>query len=197
MIPTTDPDIDLVMRIRESGDTHAFSTLYDRYSDKVFNFCLAFIGDEDDAKDCAQETFIRVYRNIGKFRSASTFNTWIFRIMSNVCKDMIRKHSYRKKMVSTDNERWETQGGKLLEPVSQYPDPHKELTRKEMQEQFLSGLQELKPSYKTMIILRDIEGRSYEEISEITGKNPGTVRSSLARARYRMAAYLNSYRNGL
>ena len=197
MIPTTDPDIHLVKKVQESGDKDAFNALYNRYINKVYNFCLAFTGDEDDARDCSQEVFIRVYKSIGKFRADSKFNTWIYRITSNICKDMVRKVSYRKKMISSDHERWNTHGGSLGDPAGHHPDPHMELTRKEMQDQFLLALMKLNPAFRRIIILRDIEGRSYEEISEITGKNPGTVRSSLARARHRVATYLKSYRNGL
>ena len=195
MAPIIDPDINLVKRIQESGDKDAFNTLYDRYINKVYNFCLAFTGDDDDAKDCTQEVFIRVYRSIGKFRSDAKFNTWLYRIINNTCKDMVKKVSYRKRMVSSDSEGWDTQGGSLDDPVSNYPDPYVELTRKEMREQFLSALKKLKPAFRRIMILRDIEGRSYEEISEITGRNPGTVRSSLARGRHRIATYLKAYRN--
>ena len=195
MAPIIDPDINLVKRIQESGDKDAFNTLYDRYINKVYNFCLAFTGDDDDAKDCTQEVFIRVYRSIGKFRSDAKFNTWLYRIINNTCKDMVKKVSYRKRMVSSDSEGWDTQGGSLDDPVSNYPDPYVELTRKEMREQFLSALKKLKPAFRRILILRDIEGRSYEEISEITGRNPGTVRSSLARGRHRIATYLKAYRN--
>lgn len=197
MAPIIDPDINLVKRIQESGDKDAFNTLYDRYINKVYNFCLAFTGDDDDAKDCTQEVFIRVYRSIGKFRSDAKFNTWLYRIINNTCKDMVKKVSYRKRMVSSDSEGWDTQGGSLDDPVSNYPDPYVELTRKEMREQFLSALKKLKPAFRRILILRDIEGRSYEEISEITGRNPGTVRSSLARGRHRIATYLKAYRNVL
>jgi RNA polymerase sigma-70 factor (ECF subfamily) len=197
MAPIIDPDINLVKKIQESGDKDAFNTLYDRYINKVYNFCLAFTGDDDDAKDCTQEVFIRVYRSIGKFRSDAKFNTWLYRIINNTCKDMVKKVSYRKRMVSTDSEGWDTQGESLDDPVSNYPDPYVELTRKEMREQFLSALKKLKPAFRRILILRDIEGRSYEEISEITGRNPGTVRSSLARGRHRIATYLKAYRNEL
>jgi RNA polymerase sigma-70 factor (ECF subfamily) len=197
MAPIIDPDINLVKRIQESGDKDAFNTLYDRYINKVYNFCLAFTGDDDDAKDCTQEVFIRVYRSIGKFRSDAKFNTWLYRIINNTCKDMVKKVSYRKRMVSSDSEGWDTQGGSLDDPASNYPDPYVELTRKEMREQFLSALKKLKPAFRRILILRDIEGRSYEEISEITGRNPGTVRSSLARGRHRIATYLKAYRNEL
>ncbi len=195
MIEKSDPDIDLVKKIQETGDKDAFNTLYDRHIKRVYNFCLAFVGDEDDAKDCTQEIFIKVWRSIGMFRAGSKFSTWVYTIMNNVCKDMIGKHTYRGKLVRIDNEKWDTKGGRLVDQQSQYPDPHTEMIKKEMQSQFLAALQKLKPSSRRVIILRDIEGRSYEEISEITGINPGTVRSSLSRARYQMSSYLKMYRN--
>ncbi len=190
-----DTDINLVNKLRQSQDRDAFNELYGRYSSKVFNYCLAFTGNEDDAKDCTQEIFIRVFKSISSFRSDAKFYTWLYRIMINTCKDMIRKTGYRKKLLSIVPEKEQYDTGKVNVPASHHADPHTELTRKEMHEAFITALQKLNPSFRKVIILRDIEDRSYEEISEITGRKLGTIRSSIARGRYQMAAYLKVFRN--
>jgi len=197
MIPSSDPDSCLVKRVQESADSGAFNALYERYCNKVYNFCLAFTGNDEDAKDCTQDVFVKIYRSIGSFRSDSKFSTWIYSIMNNTCKDLVKKRSKRKAVLVIENERWQPESGGLNDPIGSYPNPHDEMTRKEMHDIFLLALHELKPSFRRVIILRDIEGRSYKEIAELTGRNLGTIRSSIARGRNQVAAYLNSYRHEL
>ena len=195
MNPNSDPDITLVNKLRQSQDRKAFNELYDRYSPWVFNYCIAFIGNEDDAKDCTQEIFIRIFKSLSSFRGDAKFNTWLYRIMNNACKDMIRKTDYRKQLVSISHEKERSATGSFNDPLSHDITPHTELRRKEMHIAFIKTLQRLNPSFRKVIILRDIEGRSYEEISEITGKKLGTIRSSIARGRFQMATYLKLFRN--
>jgi len=195
MNTSPDPDINLVNKLRKSNDRDAFNELYDRYSLKVFNYCLAFTGNEDDAKDCTQEIFIRVFKNIRSFRSDAKFYTWLYRIMINNCRDMVRKTSYRKRRIMTGTVKEHSDTARVNDPSSHYDDPHTVLTRKEMHKAFCEALQKLQPAFRKVIILRDIEGRSYEEISEITGMKMGTIRSSIARGRYKMAAYLKVFKD--
>lgn len=190
-----DPDIDLVKKLQQSYERDAFNKLYDRYSSRVYNYCLAFTGNQDDARDCTQEIFIKVFKSINSFRLDASFYTWLYRIMTNTCKDMVKKTGYRKKLLPVGSDKDQYNSAKVNEPAINNDDPHTELTRKEMHAEFIRALQRLNPSFRRTIILRDIEGRSYEEIAEITGKKLGTIRSSIARGRYQMAAYLKAYRN--
>lgn len=114
--------------------------------------------------------------------------------MINSCNDMVRKTSYRKyiKAVDTDNVSEEEMKYKAYDNDN---NPETVLIRKQMHEAFNRALQKLNPAFRTVIILRDIEGRSYKEISGITGKKEGTVKSSIARARYKMAACLKEFKN--
>ena len=87
----TDKDALLVERIKNEKDRSSFDELYNKYSSRVFNFCLNFLGNEEDAKDCTQEIFIKAFCSIDSFRQKSSFYTWLYRIMLNKCRDMYRK----------------------------------------------------------------------------------------------------------
>lgn len=162
--------------------------LYDKYKDGIYSYCCRFFDNEDDAADCTQEIFIRVFRNIGNFRFKSLFSTWLYRVAVNNCYSFAKAKNKRY-MVSSDN-----MVDRIREPS---PDPSQALSTKEAGEAFKRALSKLKEVQRNVIILRDLEGKSYQEIAKISNMNPGTVRSTLARARYKMAEQLNIYRNGM
>lgn len=186
MKATNDPDILLVKRIQVESSRESFEILYDKYSKRVFNFCLNFLGNEEDAKDCTQDIFIKVFRSIDGFRFGASFYTWLYRIMINSCNDMKRK-----------NKKIETQKDSYL--ISNLISPENSitsvLTSKQALEAFHSALKYMSANARTILILRDIEGRSYKEISSIINIKPGTVRSRLARARINMAEKLKDFRD--
>ncbi len=181
-----DSDIELVRMIQFDPSEDSFALLYDKYSGKVYNFCLNFLGNEEDAKDCTQEIFIKVFRSIKGFRFGSSFYTWLYKIMINNCNDFVR----RKMKHRTINE-----SGKLLSAKSKDEDIPSLITNEQAMEAFYKALNKMKQKAKSILILRDIEGRSYEEISGILGCKPGTVRSRLARARISMAEHLKDFRD--
>jgi RNA polymerase sigma-70 factor (ECF subfamily) len=162
--------------------------LYAKYKDGIFNYCCKFLHDEDDAADCTQEIFIRVFRHIGSFRFRARFSTWLYRIAINTCNSYVIS---RKNWTMVDSQIMEDR----IRETS--PDPVKELSAKEALAAFQSALMKLKEVQRSLIILRDLEGRSYDEIARISQLKPGTVRSTLARARYKMAEHLKIYRNGM
>jgi RNA polymerase sigma-70 factor (ECF subfamily) len=164
-------------------DMRAFDQLVIKYKDAVFNLCFKILGDYDDADDCSQETFIKVYGNLKNFRFKSSFLTWLYRIAVNTCRNRLSSAQSRMNRTSvrignpTDNE---------SDPVdirdSSY-DPGIVLEKNEQKKQIQEAIELLPHDLKILIILRDIEGRSYEDVSEITRVNIGTVKSRLARAR--------------
>ncbi len=182
-----DPDIALISSFIGNNDRRSFSSLVEKYQHDVYNFCYRFTGDADDAADCSQEIFIRVYKHLPKFGFRSTFSTWLYRIMVNACNDMVKSRAYRTKQVSIDD----------VATHSHAPGPEQDAIHKEIQQVFQAALLRIREKYRTVIILRDVEGRSYEEIASLTGMKLGTVRSTLARARLEMAGYLKEYRYGL
>jgi RNA polymerase sigma-70 factor (ECF subfamily) len=183
-----DPDVQVVRAFQENRDRKSFDMLYNKYKDGIYNYCCRFFNDEDDAADCTQEIFIRIFRNIGSFKFKSQFSTWLYRVAVNNC------YSYAKAKKSRLMARSDEMIERIQEPS---PDPSTELSMKEAGEAFQRALAKLKEVQRSLIILRDLEGKSYEEIAKIRHMNPGTVRSTLARARYKMAEQLNIYRNGM
>jgi RNA polymerase sigma-70 factor (ECF subfamily) len=191
-----DPDGMLIRALQSSPDNHLFSLLVQRHQDRVYNFCHRFLGDEAEAADCCQEVFIRIFLTIKNFRFQSRFSTWIFKITLNYCLQIARS---RKKMIgrsgigiTPDQDGW-------IKSVNSpyFDDPERLLVRKEIDEAFQSALAGLKEIQRTIVILKDLDGRSYEEISKITGINTGTVRSILSRARFRIAKVLREYQHEL
>jgi RNA polymerase sigma-70 factor (ECF subfamily) len=174
-----------LVRAFQAGDKAAFDRLVLKHKDKLFNMCYWFLGDYEDANDLAQETFIKVYRSIRKFRFESAFSTWLYRIAVNTCKNRLASSEYRhkKKMIWLDNP-GDPQGGDPAVPIhDESASPVVELERKEKMVLIRQAIDSLAIEQKTVVTLRDIEGLSYEEISNITGLNLGTVKSRLARAR--------------
>ena len=169
----------------QAGKAKAFDKLVVKYKDMVFNLCFQILGDYDEANDSAQETFIKVYKNINKFRFESSFSTWLYRIAVNTCKNRVTSSKYKlkKKMLRIDNPGPGNPGTERIEIKDNSYSPDKLYEKNEKKKAIHDAIDSLPGKLKVLVILRDIEGKSYEEISEITGIKLGTVKSSLARAR--------------
>jgi RNA polymerase sigma-70 factor, ECF subfamily len=162
-----------------------FDDLVLKHKDKVFNLCYRFLGNYDEADDCAQETFVKVYRSLKDFRRESSLSTWIYRIAINTCKNRFSSAQYRRSrhMVRLDEPGETEDGERPVEVGGRSLSPSAELDRKEKGELIQDAINSLADDHKSVVVLRDIERLSYEEISEVTGYNLGTVKSKLARAR--------------
>jgi RNA polymerase sigma-70 factor (ECF subfamily) len=166
-----------LVELSQKGDEDAFAALVKKYKMKVFNLAFSFTRDEALADDLAQEVFIKTFFGIPKFRFKSEFGTWLYRITVNHVKDYLRKKGRMRKMPLEN----------FLESQSVEED---EVTRKEKEKTMEQRknlvrrcLQTLPEKYKVILTLRDIQGFSYEEISNILKISPGTVDSRLHRAR--------------
>jgi len=168
-----------------AGDNTAFDKLVLNYQTRVFNTCYRILGNYEDANDSAQDVFVKVFRSLNKFRFRSSFSTWIYRIAINTCRNKLRSAGYRHRMktLRLDQTVNQEDGSYSLEIGDDKRTPEKELTRKEKWILIQQAIDSLPESQKTVVILRDIDGFTYEEIASITGLNPGTVKSKLARAR--------------
>ena len=174
-----------LIRAFQAGDENGFNELVLRHKDRLFTLCLRFLGDPQEANDSAQEIFLKVYRSLNRFRFESSFSTWLYRIAVNTCKNRLKSLDYRFK------KRMKQHGslGALTsnDPLSEIPDgsgsPLMQLEQKERALLVQRAIAALPKAKKTVLILRDIEGLSYGDISKITGYTLGTVKSKLARAR--------------
>jgi RNA polymerase sigma-70 factor (ECF subfamily) len=166
-------------------DEHAFDQLILLRKKMVFNLCFRFLGNYEDADDCAQEVFLKVYRSLKKFRFESNFTTWLYRVTVNTCKNKLNSLEYRfrfKKMRINNNKPTED-APQTVEIGDESYSPDSSLKRKEISQLIQDAINKLPTSQKMVVVLRDMEGRSYEEIVEITGFKLGTVKSKLSRAR--------------
>jgi RNA polymerase sigma-70 factor (ECF subfamily) len=184
--PNDPMDIDTqLVRAVQAGDMSAFDGLVHQHKDRLFNLVYRFLGDYQEADECAQEIFIKVFKSINTFRFESTFSTWLYRIAVNTCKNRIKSSGYRlkKRTVSIENPEGPKGGNPFPEIANGAPTPIAALEKKERWMRVQKAVNSLPEEQNRVVVLRDIQGQSYQEISDITGLNLGTVKSKLARAR--------------
>lgn len=172
----------LLIKKCRSGDVEAFEQLISSYERRAYNIALRVMGNEEDAKDMAQEAFIRIYRAIKDFKEQSAFSTWLYRIVTNVCLDEIRKRK-KQKLVSLEGNLESTIGDVQVETGTSSGQPEAAYELEEQKRVIMKAIYELSEEYKTAVILRDIQGFSYEEIAAILDCSSGTVKSRISRGR--------------
>jgi RNA polymerase sigma-70 factor (ECF subfamily) len=174
-------EAEFVSRLQANEDA-AYDELVRTYNAPVFHVAYRMLGDSGDAADAVQEIFIKVFRNIRGFRGDSSLKTWIFRIAFSEILNRLRwwKRRFRSSTVSLDDDR---KGTAPIHLRSSSPSPHHVLESKERDQAIQQALTKLSGEHRSIVILRDIEGFSYNEIAEILGVSCGTVKSRLARAR--------------
>jgi len=172
------------------GDIASFDKLVIKYKDKIFNLCFKFLADYEEANDCAQETFVSVYRSLKSFRFEAAFSTWIYKIAVNICRNKLVSADYRrkKKMIRLDAPLDDTgESDCVLEIGDSRLTPEVELEKNEKNQVIQEAIESLSSDQREVVVLRDIEMLSYEDISRVTGLNLGTVKSKLSRARMSLA----------
>jgi len=175
-----------------SGNVHAFGQLIMPYEKPIYNFCRRMLGDDYDAQDVSQEIFIRVYKNIKKYRtrSGASFKSWLYAIANNACIDELRKRKSRIRPESLDAA-FESDDGEAYRQLRSPEElPEEAVIKKERQKIIAEAVSNMPASFRQMIVLRDIRGFGYEEIAEITGMKLGTVKSKISRARQYLAEQL-------
>jgi RNA polymerase sigma-70 factor (ECF subfamily) len=182
----------LLVRAFQGGDRGAFDRLVLKHKDRLFNLCYRYLSDYEEANDSAQDTFIKAYAGLKGFRFESAFSTWLYRIAVNTCKNKIQSSEYRHRheTVSLEQTGNPDHGRPGTDIQNGSPSPALHLEEKERKTIIMGAVDALPPEHREMITLRDIEGLSYEEIVEVTGLNPGTVKSRLSRARLDLASKL-------
>ncbi len=184
---TREQELAVVRRVQR-GDTDAFEMLVAAYEKNVFNVALQMTGNREDAQDMTQEAFIKAYSSLSTFRGDSKFSSWLYRIVSNVCLDFKRRQSRRPSSSLTveDDEGENIQ----LDIADESQSPEALLERKMTREAVRAGLQQLPDEQRQILLLREIQGLSYEEIGEVMGLEAGTVKSRIFRARKKLCAFL-------
>jgi RNA polymerase sigma-70 factor (ECF subfamily) len=165
------------------GEERAFQELVERYQTRLLNFIFRTIGDRERAEDLVQEVFVRVYRHLHRFDRTKKFSTWVYTIASNLAKNELRNRSRNPLVLfQAIKANWQEEDRPLdfEDPTSRPDDLYRKRHLRELVEESVARLPE---HHRQVFILRELEGKSYEEIAEITHCNLGTVKSRLNRAR--------------
>jgi RNA polymerase sigma-70 factor (ECF subfamily) len=184
-----------LVRRAKRGDEKAFRTLMERYRRKVYSIAYGMVHNPEAAYDICQEVFIKVYRYLGSFQGSSSFYTWLYRISVNLSIDWLRKQG-RHDLVDFDDAllRREPDGAEALAvPKMQDSDPLKALARKELRDQIARAFESLSEKHRAVLLLREVEGLSYDEIARALKIHKGTVMSRLHHARRNLQRVLRTY----
>lgn len=175
-----------------SGDVESFEILINKYQKMAYNVSYRVMGNEEDAKDMTQEALIKVFRYINSFRMDSSFSTWMYRIVMNTCKDELRKKKL--KVVSIDKPIEMSDGNMKMDIEDTSRTPEQLLVGKETAEEVQNALLNVTEKNRIVVVLRDIKGFSYSEISDIIDVPVGTIKSRINRGRKELKELLMNKR---
>jgi len=170
----------ILLKRAQSGDLEAIEKLLSKYEKYVFNTALGFFKDSFDASDAAQDAMIKIYRKLNSFRFESSFKSWVFRLTVNTCKDALRK---RRDILTIDDNIFDNQ-------ESADVSPEKAVIDKAQREEIVGAIEKLDEDHKNVIILRDINDFTYDQIAKILDITVGTVKSRIFRARNKLKELL-------
>jgi RNA polymerase sigma-70 factor, ECF subfamily len=186
-------DLALVEKAK-AGDREAFRALVVRYQRKVYAVALGIVKDADLAWDVAQEAFVRVHKHLPEFKGESSFSTWVLRIGSHLAIDALRKErTSAKEDIDDVRDADVHEGGEGILATALGNDPQQNALRRELAGKMTQALAQLPEKHRTILVLRELEGLSYEELSERLGIHKGTVMSRLFHARKKMQVLLREY----
>lgn len=169
----------------QKGDSAAFEVLVRRYQSRVVSIAFSVLRNSEDAADVAQEVFLRVYRKLGGFCGKSRFYTWLFRITVNMSIDRSRSRQ-RKRAESLDQEDQETGENRFARIPDSDLDPREAGADSELERKIHEAIDELSPKHRQVVLLRDVQGLSYQEIAQVVRCSLGTVMSRLHYAREKL-----------
>jgi len=185
-------DTELVAAARD-GDQAAFGALVEKYQAMAYSLAYRMTGSAEDAEDLVQEAFLNAWRGLGKFQGQSSFSTWLYRLTANACIDFLRREKRRASMSMT------LDGDEDEDRQADVPDerwsPERELERGETRDALRRGLAALSGEHREVLLLRELEGRSYADIAQALALEEGTVKSRIARARMALREFLKKEGN--
>jgi RNA polymerase sigma-70 factor (ECF subfamily) len=183
----------LLVRRLQQRDERAFQEVVRLYQHKVFNLVLRMIGNREEAEDLAQEVFVTVFKSIDTFRGESKFSTWLYRIAANHCKNRLKylgRRSYKATAALDEQAERELQAAQPSAMTPHIDGPEKVLEGRQLERLVQEGISLLDEEHRMLIVFRDVEDLSYQEIAQITGLPEGTVKSRLHRARMALKEHL-------
>ena len=191
---SVDPDT-LDLDAFRGGDARAFERLVLKYQDRIFNLAYRLLNHREEAQELTQEIFLKVYRQVGSFRGDSLFSTWLFQVASNHCKNRLKYLQRRRQHLHDSLDApIETEEGQVERAIPDFSRiPEDEVARAQIQKLVSDQIATLPEDYRMVIVLRDIQGLSYEEIAQILHTAEGTVKSRLHRARLELKERLKPF----
>jgi RNA polymerase sigma-70 factor (ECF subfamily) len=182
-------DLELVRRAQK-GDEAAFRQLVERHQRRAFAIALGLVRHEQDARDIVQDAFLRVHKSLPAFQGTSSFFTWLYRIVTNLAIDLVRRPGRNADELEEERQRSSSPSGESIDPmwVSRIDgaDPIDVLRRKELQDRMRAAIDALPSYHKAVILMREVEGLSYEEMAEAMQVSKGTIMSRLFHARQKL-----------
>ena len=180
-------DIELVQKFQREHDLAAFEQLVERHSERAFQLAYSILQNRQDAEEVVQDAFLRIYRSLGNFRGDAQFTTWMYRIVVNLCNNKFRWNKVRgiNRTISIDAPLPNAEGDESLRlelPSSEAP-PDEQLAFAELRERVEKAMAQLPESYRTAVMLRNVQQLDYEEIAKILDCAVGTVKSRINRGR--------------
>lgn len=185
----------LIARAQAQDDT-AFDQIVRLYADRIYNYVRRMVGNPQDAEDITQEVFIRAYQGLSQFDGRASFSTWLFRIATNLCIDHKRRQSRRVQTLPYHRDEVDEDEGDWEFADTSQPSALEQLLTKELQGVVEQAIDMLSPKLKTVLLLYDVEGLSYEQIADALGIPMGTVKSRLFAAREQIRKQVEVYMRG-
>ena len=182
----TDKQEEILVDSARQGDQEAFAQLIRLYEKRIFALTLRMCKNPADAEEAAQEAFLAVWQGLAFFRGDSSFSTWLYRLASNACVDLLRREGRHRSAAGPSLNDEDV----FVDAVDPAPTPHMLAEQAELRRQIEEGLAALPEDYRQVLILREIHQRSYDEISEILSLDLGTVKSRINRGRKRLRKFL-------
>lgn len=186
-----DLDWAVVRKVR-AGNVAAFDTLVRKYRESIYSIIYNMTSNREDASDLTQETFIKAFQAIERFKGDSAFFTWLYRIAINTSISFLKKRG-RRRYISYESIDEEVSAGEIFERLTAKTQTEEGALRSELQEKLNDALQKLSPKHRSVVVLHEIEGLEHAEIAEITKTSIGTVRSRLHYAKRELQSHLQDY----
>ena len=175
-------DEELILLVQE-GQNQAFDILVGRYKNRLYSYLFRLLGNESEAEEFAQETFVRAYMHADKYKTIARFSTWLYTIGTNLVRNRIRNIKRRPRMISMWTEDSGGEDGRWVDLKDNSPTPEETMDQKRLQELIQQAIEKIPSKYRPPFVLREINGLTYEEIAATTGLKLGTVRSRINRGR--------------
>jgi len=186
--------VEALLQRARTGDGEAFEQLIEPHVGRLYNYLARMVGDPADAEDLTQDVILRAHRAIGSFRGGATFQTWLYRIATNIAVDALRRRGRRNARVTSLDDPLQAEQGLVAREVRDTQrDPQRLAEASELIEQVQNAIAELSPKLRAVVVLFDIQGLTYDEIAQTLRLPLGTVKSRLFNARTRLRELLEPY----